>query len=363
MRSVLLALALVLSAGVADAGPDRAIGDSVVFATVGEPGMPEGIAVRDGVVYVSTHTSVRGNSGGPPSRIFSYDLDDGSLLGSFEVQGQALDETHGVLMIAFDADGRLYAVDRNPPRIVRFDLTQDPPGQETYATLPDLPSCGPAGAEEPCSPTILDQAAFPDGMAFGPDGSAYVTDLEAATIFRVPPGGDAVGPTEIWYQDARFDGVFGLNGIAVDPTGSMLTFAMTGSQQPATPAQGVIYTLPLVDTPTADDLGVFHVFLEPAAGPDGIAYGGSGRLYVALAGHNQVAILEPDGTEVGRFPGLVDNQPGDTPYDVPASIAFDGQGSILVTNQSFFTANPDHWVVFDAWVDDTALPLIEPTLP
>ncbi|HEX9712042.1 MAG TPA: hypothetical protein VGB52_05730 [Actinomycetota bacterium] len=360
-KAVVAGLALALLGAVAQApAEERVIGDTQVFATLPAdgPGMPEGIVVRDGVVFVSTHVSIRGNGSGPPSRIYRYDLGTGELLGSIEIQGQNLSATHGVLAMAFDAAGRLYVVDRNPGRVLRIDLGTE--GQQVYATIPDLPACAPATEPDgSCSPTALDSATFADYIAFMPDGSMMVTDLEAATIFRVPAGG---GPAQVWYQDARFDAIFGLNGIAVDPSGTHVTFAMTGSQQPGTPAQGVIYRLPIVEQPTAADLEVVHVFPEPATGPDGIAFGAGGRLYVAFAGGNQVAILSPEGEEIARFPDAVANQMQEVPYDVPASVAFDGNGSLLVTNQSFFTATPEHWVVFDVWVDDVALPLIEPDL-
>ncbi|MGH8453173.1 MAG: SMP-30/gluconolactonase/LRE family protein, partial [Nevskiales bacterium] len=134
-----------------------------------------------------------------------------------------------------------------------------------------------------------------------------------------------------------------------------LYFALTGSQSAATPGQGIIYTLPLKDQPVSDDLEVFFTYPEPGSGPDGIAFGLSGRLYVALAGSNQISILNPDGTEAARFPSAIDNQSQPVPYDAPASIAFDGRGSLLVTNHSFFANNAANWVVFDAWVNDTAL--------
>lgn len=41
----------------------------------------------------------------------------------------------------------------------------------------------------------------------------------------------------------------------------------------------------------------------------------------------------------------------------------EAKGLLLVTNQSFFAANPENWVVFDVFVDDLALPLIEPRIP
>lgn len=339
------------SIGGATSGP----GETTVFARVGAPGMPEGIAVRDGVVYVSTHTSVRGNAGGAASKIFRFNLDTGAFLGEITIEGQNLAATHGVLAMAFDAAGRLYVVDRNPGRVIRIDLNAGT--QQTYATVPDLAACRPVvGPTTGCAPVTVDEPTFADFFAFAPDGSMFVTDLQAATIFRVPPGG---GAAEIWYQDAEFDGIFGLNGIAVDPSGTRLFFAMTGSQTPGAAGRGVIYTLPITAAPTRADLRVFHTFLQPAAGPDGIAFGASGKLYVALAGANQIAIIGPDGSET-IFPDAASNQQQEIPYDLPASIAFDGDGSILVTNQSFFAADERHWAVLRAWVGDTALPLREP---
>ncbi|HEX9697082.1 MAG TPA: SMP-30/gluconolactonase/LRE family protein [Actinomycetota bacterium] len=359
MKRSMFAVMLMLAVAVHPArAADPPVGTTTIFARVGAPGMPEGIAVRDGIVYVGTHVSIAGNQGGPASKIFTFDLATGAALGEITVQGQDLSVTHGILAMAFDAAGVLYVVDRNPGRIVRIDPASG--AQTVYATIPNLPACRPVvGPQVDCSPTVLDSATFADYLAFDADGTAYVTDLEAATIFRVPPGG---GPAQIWYQDAVFDGLFGLNGIAVDPSGTHLYFAMTGSQQPGSPAQGVIYTLPIVDSLAPADLRVFHTLLQPAAGADGIAFGASGKLYVALAGANQVAILNPDGSEAAIFPDPIANQLQEIPYDLPASIAFDGQGSILVTNQSFFAADSDHWAVFRAWVGDTALSLIEPVL-
>lgn len=353
VRCAALALAIAMVPAASPATP--VIGQTSVFARIGAPGMPEGIVVRNGVVYVGTHTSVTGNAGGPASKIFMFDLATGAARGEIVIEGQDRSINHGILAMAFDAAGMLYVVDRNPGRIVRVNPSDG--SQSVYATIPNLPACRPAGPDVECSPTVLDSATFADYLAFTADGTAYVTDLEAATIFRVPPGG---GPAQIWYQDPAFDGLFGLNGIAVDPSGTTLYFAMTASQQPGAPAQGVIYTLPIVAHPAPGDLRVFHTFLQPAAGADGIAFGASGKLYVALAGANQVAILNPDGSEAAIFPDPAANQLQEIPYDLPASIAFDETGSILVTNQSFFAADSDHWAVLRAWVGDAALPLVEP---
>ena len=74
-RSPLFVLAAVLLGVPAPVGAEeRPFADTRLFARIGEPGMPEGIAVGGGVVYVGTHTSVLGNAGGPPSKIFKFDM-------------------------------------------------------------------------------------------------------------------------------------------------------------------------------------------------------------------------------------------------------------------------------------------------
>src|SRR2546423_10214466 len=69
-------------------GAARPIGETKVFTRVPSPGHPEGILVRNGVVYVGTHTSMAGNAGRGPSRIFRYDLDSGKPIGEFSIHGQ-----------------------------------------------------------------------------------------------------------------------------------------------------------------------------------------------------------------------------------------------------------------------------------
>jgi sugar lactone lactonase YvrE len=342
-------VAALLAAGPA-AGAGRRTGDTRVFAAVPAPGHPEGLAVRDGVVHVGTHTSAAGNAGGEPSRIFRYDLETGRRIDDIRIEGQNLDKVHGLVGISFGPDGRLYVLDRSPPRLLAFDVSVSPPVQTTFATFPDLPRC--SMAPPPCAPSSNPGDSLVDALVFDEAGGAYVTDVQKATIFRVPPGG---GPGTIWFQDPRLDGSFGVNGIAIDPAGQRVIVAVTISNQPEAANQGSIYSLPVVDRPGPADLTLVHRYPEPFAAPDGIVYGRSGLLYVALAGSNQISILDQGGAEVARFPAPVDNTRQDVPYDTPASLAFDGHGSLLVTNQSYISSVPAHWAVLDTWVDDSAL--------
>jgi DNA-binding beta-propeller fold protein YncE len=121
-----------------------------------------------------------------------------------------------------------------------------------------------------------------------------------------------------------------------------------------------VYTLPLVDQPTDADLKVFHTYTA-GAGPDGVAFGKSGKLYVCLAGYSQISELAPDGTEVARFSGPAQDpaNPGNPLlWANPANIAFDDEnGRILVTNHASLIQVPDpspYFAIFDVFVDDKA---------
>lgn len=52
------------------------------------------------------------------------------------------------------------------------------------------------------------------------------------------------------------------------------------------------------------------------------------------------------------------------PYDSPANLAFDGKGSVLVTNHAFVTGveNPGQFTVLDVWVNDRGSPLVKPVI-
>lgn len=343
-----------LLAPVGSASQVRPYGDVQILATFPTPpGFPEGIAVKGNKVYVSGPARF-GTAGTGPSKVVAFNRDTGELEATYDTQGEALAFEHANSCIAFDGRGRLYVLNT---QLGMYRVDTGSGQQESYSTpFPDLPSCTTSPA--PCSPTAFDAPALPNDIAFDDDGNAYVTDSLQATIWRVAPGG---GTPQIWYQDARFgtvpDGI-GTNGIRLSPDRSKVFVAVT-----IDPMGGsYIYTLPLVAQPTAADLAVFRQF-APGDLPDGIAFGKSGNLYVANATPfvSGVIILGPDGSEVGRLsnaaPGLIN------PYDSPANIAFNGHGSLLVTNHAFATMIPSQFTVLDVYVGDNADPLAKPELP
>jgi sugar lactone lactonase YvrE len=332
----------------------RPYGDAQVLATFPTPpGFPEGIAVKGNKVYVSGPARF-GTANTGPSTVVAFNRDTGALEATYETQGEALQFEHANSCIAFDGNGKLYVLNL---QLGVYRLDTGSGRQESYSTpFPDLPACD--GNNAPCSPTFFDAPALPNDIAFDEDGTAYVTDSLQATIWRVPAGG---GTPQIWFQDARFatfPGGVGTNGIRLSPDRSKAFVTVTFDQV----GQSYIYMLPLVAAPQPSDLAVFKAF-GPTDLPDGIAFGKSGNLYVADAtpGLSGVIILGPNGAEVGR---LSNAAPGDlVPYDSPANIAFDGHGSLLLTNHAFVTGIPAHFNVLDVYVGDKGSPLSKPDLP
>src|SRR5262245_42942287 len=185
-------------------------------------------------------------------------------------------------------------------------------------------------------------------------------------LFPVPPGG---GTPVVWFTDPRLAGdpfvPFGVNGIRLDKNDKKLYVSVTAENGTL---DGVIYRLPLVASPTAAELEEFQRYpFVPGAppvlpGPDGIAFGKSGKLYVALAGTSQISVLRLDGTEEARYSGPATNpggSPNPMPWANPANIAFDSQsGTLLVTNHaSLVPFDPNLFAVFAVFVDDKGRPL------
>ena len=264
---------------------------------------------------------------------------------------------HGLAALAADRKGRLY-INALEPGLGVLQLDPSTGSIEQYAAIPDLPACGPTAPAAPdCSPTSTDRPPLPNDLAFHPDGDLYVTDSFQATIWRIPPNGEA----EAWFQHEAFDQLFGANGIRFGPDGDTLFIAtITSDFTPSYPTG--IYTLPTGKDPAADDLEMF----AQTGGIDGIAFGTSGLLYAAAANDNQIIVLNPDGTEAYRFPDPVQNAQEDIPVDGPATLAFnDERRTILVTNHAIFDGAlfPGRFAVLEMFVDDSALELARPKIP
>lgn len=319
----------------------QALGNSKVVAPVAAPGYPEGIAVRGNRFYVSGPATFGQPLGS--AYVKAYDLKTGAFEANYPITiTNPFAGMSAGSCAAFGPDGKLYVVEPFVG-IVRMDLN---PGNTQSVYAPFIPA----------GPSLLNDLAF-DG-----NGNLYVTDSFAATIYRVPPGG---GAPFVWFTDPRLAGdpslPFGVNGIRTDKNNKNIYVSVTVENGTL---EGVIYRLPLVAHPTAASLVEFHRY-SLAMGlpaPDGVAFGKSGKLYVALAGTSQISVLRPNGTEEARYSGPAANpggSPNPLPWANPANIAFDVHtGSLLVTNHaSLVPFNPNLFAVFSVFVDDKGSPL------
>jgi sugar lactone lactonase YvrE len=313
----------------------RPLGDSKVIAPVPGAGLPEGIVTHGNRFYVA----------GP--------ADFGQPLGSayvhaYDIKTGALEETYPINITnpyagmsagscaAFGPDGKLYVIE---PFIGVIAMDLDAGNtQSVYSAF------------TPTGPSLLNDLAFDDA------GNLYVTDSFAATIYRVPQGG---GEPAVWFTDPRLAGnelvPFGVNGIRIDKNNQMVYVSVTVDAG----FDGKIYRLPLVASPDADDLELFASL--GFTGPDGIAFGKSGKLYVAEAMSSTIAVLNPDGSVDARYTAPVDPQGMPlVPWANPANIAFnDKEGTLLVTNHASLVdpRDPALFLVFDVFVDDKGQPL------
>jgi sugar lactone lactonase YvrE len=332
--------------------------DLRVFTRIGDPGQPEPIAIgADRRVYVGTNQLGKGDAEAP-SRIFAYSR-SGKLLRQYVVKGQDLADDHGIQGLAFDAAGRLFALDRSAdPRVIVIDPRTG--AQRTYARFHDVPPCSQAGRATDCSATVGDASAEPDYAAFGPGGALYVTDIEQALIWRVPRGG---GRASVWLTDPRLESIFGPNGVQFVDGGRALLLAVTATfPSPSDPpASGALFKIPLEGAKRhPGDLELFWRS-RPVDGPDGFAVGRSGTVYLALAGANQIVVISADGEELARVPSSPgENASMEVPVDGPASAAFLGR-RVLITNQST-AGNSSSWAVFDIYAGERGLPLFRPRI-
>ena len=352
------ALPILVAIGAMTAGPALAREplDIGVFTKIGPPGQPEPIAVGpDRRVYVGTNQLGHGDADAP-SKVFAFSR-KAKLVREYELDGQPLDEDHGIQGLAFDRDGLLYALDRSAdPRVVVLDPATG--RQRLYARLPDVPPCG-AEAEENCSQTQLDGAAGPDYATFSPTGDLYVTDIDQALIWKVPKGG---GAAEVWFTDPRLESVYGPNGIQFMADGRTLLFVNTASNPMAgNSLTGRLYTLPVQPDGSPGDLTQVWESL-PADAPDGLAIARSGNVYVALAGSSQVLMLSPDFAELARVPpDPASNQAEEVPLDGPGSIVF-LDNRLLVSNHSPIRGDPSSWAILDVFADEPGLSLHYPRI-
>jgi hypothetical protein len=344
---VLLALVLPL---VPASAADRERWDTRVFAAVQEPGYPAYVFHhRNGRVYAGTYTNPQGDHQRSVVREWSA---GGTLLRSWLVPHQNLDEDHGVQVANADARGRLVLLEKSTSSVRTLNVENG--NFRRWATLPDLPTC--STGEKPCSPNLIDGPAIPNYATWGPGGALFVSDYGQAVIWRIPARG---GTPRIWFASAALDGTgFGTTGLVYEPARRAFLIAQqTTSDLTSNPPVGKLYGLSVDD---AGRPGALTTLWRSRIGelPDGFGVARSGRIYVANVGiSNQLVELSADGRELDRFPKVpvLGDNGSPVPFDGPSSATFLGT-RVLVANQSPLLGTASHHVVLDVEVGEEGAP-------
>lgn len=222
--------------------------------------------------------------------------------------------------LAVDQDGAIWVAESvNPPSLVKATMDGD---LEVMLTR--------------CDGTSF---LFPNDLAFGPDGALYLTD--SGILFN-----ELVTPDDVireGFMDLAMDGrVYRIdvntrqvetidlgyrftNGLAFGPDQNLYV---------AETLTGMIYRYQSADGRVVGGREAFGQVIDCGKGsrnfqgPDGMAFGLNGCLYVAVYGQGHIAVLAPDGTLVERIA---------TKGAKPTNLAFGtpGERKIYVTEDEY----------------------------
>ncbi len=332
---LLLAGLLVVSLWSPASAASRPRGDTRVFSLMPAPGYPAYVhAHTNGRVYAGTYV----HSGSTmPSKVVEWSA-SGTLLRSWSVPGQVLDEDHGVQVANQTHDGKLVLLETSTASILTLNTRT---GRfRRVLRFPD--------------------GAVPNYATWGPGGSLFVTDYGQGIVWKVPHGSRT---PQRWFTSPALSSVeFGTTGIRYRPASRDLLITQGSTTDGASlPTNGHLYRLPIRANGSPGSLQTLWTS-RPGDLPDGFGISRSGHVYVALAGlANQVVELSASGQEITRFGQALTGDNGSAvPFDTPCSATFLGN-RILVANQSAIAGDASHQALLDVEVGEPGLPEYLPT--
>jgi len=280
---------------------------------------PEGIAANpaNGDVYVGTFDFIGPN----PNKLLRYSA-NGKVVAERDFGGIPL------LGLAFDAaSGKLYFANFGLSKIQR--VAADLQGTiEDVATIPAIGAPADRLVDNPdgSQDTIKFGSNFfpaPNAMTFDRAGNLYVSDSFQGAVWRIDNAASCAPCVPVLVtQNALLatagHPAFGANGLAFNADESALFVANTGDDR--------ILRIDMASI-------AINVFAESINGADGIAFDGSGRLWVTANQADEVVALNDKGrvvAKLGEFQGI---NPDGTVNGLlfPASLAIVGD-HVFVTN-------------------------------
>jgi len=195
--------------------------------------------------------------------------------------------------LAIDKDGMIWVTESvNPPSLVKVTMDGD---QEVVLTR--------------CGGTSF---LFPNDLAFGPEGALYLTDSGILFNQLVAPGGvirhdfrDMTMNGRVYRIDLKTKHVETIDSGFRFANG--LAFGLDKNLYVAETLTGMIYRYQCVDGKILGGREAFGQVIDWGKGstdfhgPDGMAFGLNGCLYVAVYGKGHIAVLGSDGTVVERI--------------------------------------------------------------
>ena len=290
----------------------------VVFARIGSPGAPAGLAVApDGRVFVTTDNGTFQGLAGP-SKVFELGA-DGRQMGAVTITGQPRDHGYGLRGAAVDpVDASVFVSDVDTSSVIRIDAASH--AQRLVVHVPNVQPCLQTLNVAPCEPGLTDFAPGLSALLFDKAGNLFIADAGQGTIWRLSAGKATLSQ---WYSSIDLATGDGPAGLAFSSTGSLL-FTAGSTFDTSNGNGGGLYSLAIGTDGSAGARTLLAGF-PSGDRPGAVAADPFGAVYVIARGKGAIVAFDAGALK----PFTTTGSP--IPLDTPSGLLFQN-GRLLVTN-------------------------------